>query len=462
MITLKQILQKSKALKFIFERLEICSAIGREHLLEQKFLTSDIAISSEYQKISQLLEIISKPDSFTEVRKLKGKISEIRDISGSIAMLKAGNVVDDIQLFEAKRFAIIISEISEILKSLHISFINLPELQNAVSILDPDGQNIPHFYIYSSYSSRLLELRKEYDDLYAAGDINNAEKLRLLCTKEEDNIRIDLCNQLTKYAVPMQEALLSIANLDVLMAKAILAYNDNYIMPEISAETTYYKGLYNPEVKAELNCNNKEFQAVDISLEQAPCLITGANMSGKTVLLKTLELVQYLFQFGFFVPAEKAAIFPVDFVLTSFDDEERELPGLSSFAMEITNVNNIIIKAKEFKVLALIDELARTTNPDEGKAMVTACIEILQKSKTTSLITTHYSGINIPCRKLKVKGLKENFSDSEVCIENINNFIDYSLEEISEENVPTDALNIAKILGIDNSFIETAKRYLKK
>ena len=60
------------------------------------------------------------------------------------------------------------------------------------------------------------------------------------------------------------------------------------------------------------NLKTEIFNPSIIDFNQQPCLLTGVNMGGKTVLLKTIGLSQYLFQFGFYVPASSAIISSVE------------------------------------------------------------------------------------------------------------------------------------------------------
>ncbi len=92
--------------------------------------------------------------------------------------------------------------------------------------------------------------------------------------------------------------------------------------------------------------------------------------------------------------------------MTGIGDEQSELNGLSSFAAEMLNIQAIIAEARAGKkMLVLIDEPARTTNPHEGLAIANALIDLLELLKVRALITTHYSGLKTSCRKLRVKGL---------------------------------------------------------
>ncbi|MFA6361148.1 MAG: DNA mismatch repair protein MutS, partial [Dysgonamonadaceae bacterium] len=110
-------------------------------------------------------------------------------------------------------------------------------------------------------------------------------------------------------------------------------------------------------------------------------------------------------------------------------------------------------------LLVLIDELARTTNPTEGKAIVCGVLNFLSEHKVSSLITTHYT-IDIPCRKLRVRGFRLKDENVKIDIHNINNYIDYSLEESHENEVPHEAIYIAEILGISDDLLHRIKSYL--
>lgn len=185
-------------------------------------------------------------------------------------------------------------------------------------------------------------------------------------------------------------------------------------------------------------------------------------MAGKTILLKSLWLCQYLIQFGFFIPAQKAQVILVEDILTSIGDHQNEHEGLSSYASEIILLNEIIQKVKQGKeYLVLVDELARTTNPTEGVALVDSFLNIMSNKSSYSITTTHYSGIKTECYRLRVKGFIPNKTQTKLSLKDIPNQIDYSLIEDKEQKVPNEALNLASLLGIDEEFIEKARELIK-
>lgn len=463
-------LNKVPGLRFVADGLEILSTPGRHLLMKHPMMVSGSEISEYLDKVDELYKLLDSSGEGVNgnrsfIHDLKSALAEVHDITGTLNSLREGLVLDDINLFEVKKFALLSERINESLERLGVKVITLNNLSGVVSILDPEKQRIPHFYVYDAYSEELAALRKQYNELIKT-DIQKAEEIRLEAFELEDTIREKLTSKLKPYKAVVLENLDAIALLDVLLAKASLAVRWNLVKPEvISKNSSCYKGLFNPEIKEALRLKGTTFQPVDITLTSSPSLITGANMAGKTVLLKTVALAQYMFQYGFFVPAKRAALVPVEKIMTSMEDEQSELKGLSSFASEMLKINAIIHAAKTgSNLLALIDEPARTTNPAEGKAIVNALVELLLENNTMSLVTTHYSGIVSDCRRLRVAGLKTDEIGTKPTIETINNYMDYSLIELQpgDHEVPHEALTIAEILEVDEGLVRKAKEYLKK
>jgi len=116
---------------------------------------------------------------------------------------------------------------------------------------------------------------------------------------------------------------------------------------------------------------------------------------------------------------------------------------------------------KQHPLLVLIDELARTTNPTEGRAIVSAVANLLNDCNVKAVITTHYSGLSTQCRKLRVNGFIEDSKDATITVKNIGDYIDYSLIDDDGTNVPHEALRIAQILGVDADVISEASRLME-
>ena len=242
--------------------------------------------------------------------------------------------------------------------------------------------------------------------------------------------------------------------------QAIKQSSNQAIKQSSNQAFTQYKGLFNPRLLHRNQERRLRYQPIDITVQPGLCLITGANMAGKTVLLKTLGIAQLLTQFGMYVPAKSASVSLVDDVIFCIGDEQNEMNGLSSFASEIIKISEVVQLSASQRLLILIDEPARTTNPVEGKAIVQALSDILISRNSFSLITTHYSQLGVPCRRLRIAGFREDLVGAPLSPENINLFMDYSLVEDNSDTVPQEALRIATLLRCDGTLIQKAQHHL--
>lgn len=454
MASFKQFIGNVKGLQYIFDQLKVCSPLGRNLLLNTEFQTDVHLLQDELDWLGRHLDFMQQRPYVR--RPLVLLLHELNDISQTVQNLKNLQVLDDIELFEVKKFAMASQRIRSLLGDEGYPSEGLPaDLSKVVTILDPEESKIAHFYIYSAYDSRLAELRKRIEQ---ADTIEEKEELTWQCAQIEDEIRQRLTEMLQPYWESLQRNQHTLATIDLRNAKADLASEWGLCRPVISNERTCYRGLFHPVLQQQMKERGDEFQAVDITLFTAPCLITGANMSGKTVLLKSLSLAQHLFQFGFYVPAMEAEIRVADEVFCVIDDQQNEQKGLSSFAVEILNINRILEFVKSGKrAFVLVDELARTTNPDEGRRLVSAFVSMMQRYQVMALVTTHYSGVSDDCRQLRVKGLRMNELNDAITPQNLSRYMDYSLVETDSETVPTEALTIARIFHADDEFLALAE-----
>lgn len=446
---------------YIIDQMEIQSSLGQAYLNNLELFSNKEELEFEFAAVEQTITLLKSEASSEIIAKVADKLSCLLDVGGSISNLDKGMVLSDVELYSIKNFAMISDDIANLL--FDIELVNVPDVSQVVSILDPEGLRLPTFYIYDAYSSELASIRKQLN-----GKEEGKPDLYQKSIEIEDEIRRDLSEKLSVYAPALAEAMGKLAYLDVLIAKSVFFLRENYCKPAITESDFDYEGLYNPDIKYTLSLKNKEFQVIDINFARTPNLITGINMGGKTVVLKTLALSQYLFQFGFYLPARKAALSMVNKILVSIDDKQNHLEGLSSFAAEMKNVNDVLDEIKEdCNILVLFDELARTTNPTEGRAIVCAMLEILKEYNIASFITSHYDNISVDCRRLRVKGLRDvimervSVRNTDFISRNIEKYIDYSLIDDSRNDVPHEALTIAEMMGVNEKLIRKAKRIIK-
>ena len=463
---LREAIAKIAGFRYMIDHLEIHSGLGRSSLLDRVWLEDAKQIKAELERVEKMVRVVRDCHNQVVLERLKVKLSQVKDIRGTVKRLKEPVVLDDLELFELKNLAFVAEDIREIIKDYPV--VDIPCLGNLVDLLDPEQNRIPHFYIYDSYSEKLSALRAEIKQKKREGrEEREIENLYYQSLEEEDRVRAELTLQIRMLREEIAETLRAVAYLDILLAKAIQVVNMGLVLPEVKDgkknERLSFQKLFHPQLREILLQEGRKFQPVDVGLERGVTLLTGANMAGKSVLLKSIALAQGLAQFGFYVPAERAEIVPVSDILTCMGDGQDELSGLSSFAAEMLCVNEILLRVKRGeKVLVLIDELARTTNPTEGRAIVNGVIEFLAAYQIRALVTTHYGGIIAPCRKLRVRGFREEKIQGKLTLQNITDYIDYSLLEDASGEVSQEAIRIAEIIGVSRELTDNAKKFLDK
>jgi DNA mismatch repair ATPase MutS len=455
MLTFKDCLAHLPIFRFVYDHLQTCSPLGRKELLQSEFITDATRLAPTLLEIENVL--IWQGQHEASVQKIKQLLASVQDILGTLSRLKNADALDDIELFEIKKSALSMHELNEILVQTSFPVFELFNVKEVVHILDPENSFIPHFYIYSSYSKELTAMRNR-SNITASQE--EKEDLLWQITKLENKIRQNLVKKLFPFVLQLEQNLQYIAKLALLLAKVNLALDWKCCKPEISVTKTSYKGLFHPAVAYRLEKENLVFQPIAIELTQEPCLITGANMTGKSIFLRAVAFSQWMFQFGFYVPAQKASIVPVEKIHFVAGDSDTENTGLSSFVNEIFHIHHILQEVKEQnKMLVLVDEFARTTNPKEGVAFVTAFLELMNHKKTLCLVTTHYSNVEGNFRRLRVKGIQwDKMEHIKTNSKELNKYIDYQLEDCNEKTAPEEAVKIAETLAIDDTFISLVKK----
>lgn len=451
-IILKTILKKIPALAYFYEQLKLRSSISYTFILDQEMMNDSKEIEDLFDQIQEAYDIVDKSDVLAKVELA---LKQLKPIHFTLNYLEQKQDLTDIDCFEIKHFAFINRQLKSILETINFQAVKLPDLTSVIDILDPENTKVSTFWIYDSYHHELSSLRADYKHV----EDDKKGGVRFKIETIEKLVLHDLTEQLQFYAKILQKAYRDIAQLDIIIAKAELSRKLHLIRPHISSKIKY-KGLFNPQVKQLLEIQHKQYQPVDMELLAAPTLITGANMSGKTLLLKNLMLAQYLLQFGFYVPAEQANMKLFSEIFVLIGDHSSELQGLSSFGTEILSINDLILKIKQGdKPLVLIDEPARTTNPKEGAAIVKALLQYLCNYKIISCITTHYTVNDSKIRRLRVKGLRQNITENISPFE-INDLMDYTLIEDKSTTPPQEAVNIASLLKVDSDFLAVVKKEL--
>lgn len=176
--------------------------------------------------------------------------------------------------------------------------------------------------------------------------------------------------------------------LNVIFAKAHLAYSMNASMPELNN-----RGIINLRAARHPLIDKKNVVCVDISLGEDfdTLVITGPNTGGKTVSIKTIGLLTLMAMCGLMIPVnDQSSVSVFENILADIGDEQSIEQSLSTFSSHITNIIDIIEQANS-RSLVLIDELGAGTDPVEGAALAMSVLETLNKKGAKIAATTHYA-----------------------------------------------------------------------
>lgn len=463
--------------KKLLSRVETLSPYGKSKLkgLKNYLRGEEDLLEEEFNKMETFMKFFSNNRDI--VRNVEGIIHRLKDIKTAINNCLKEHILDEVDLFEIKVQALLMEELNEYLKEFpsELHDFLLKDVSKIIKALDPDNDRTPTFYIYESYSPELREIREKKKgiekEIYASNDFDEITRLkeeRLKVLVEEERVELEIKKKLTSILYDEAEDFLEniekIGNLDFLMAKVRFAKTYGGIRPEISKNYEIdVKGLVNIEVREVLEAKSRPFTPIDISIGSGVTIITGANMGGKSVALKTITENLLLFHMGFFVIAEEAKFPLIDFVFFISDDMQDISKGLSTFGAEIMKLKEVNVFLDLGIGFVVFDEFARGTNPKEGQKFVEALAKYLNDRPTISLMTTHFDGIvREGMNHYQVVGLKNvDFNKLKTKIELSSNsmgliqeYMDFRLEKAGKEEVPKDALNIAKLIGIDKRFTE--------
>lgn len=289
----------------------------------------------------------------------------------------------------------------------------------------------------------------------------------------EYHVRQKLSRDLMLWTDAMEANTAAIGRTDLLLAKAALAVGIKGVRPQLTGDgRLMIENGRHLRVAQALAKEDKPFTPVTLDVRKGVTCITGANMGGKTVTLKLVGMLTAMAQMGLFVPADRMLFAPRAFCFISVGDEQNTDKGLSTFGAEMQKIGRILREAHH-PGLILIDELARGTNPKEGYAISKAILNHLKRQEATTVITTHFDGLadDDDILHLQVAGLSgvdfdtlrtQLDGDGMLGIDAVHQLMDYRLRVVhGPEAVPKDAINISRLMGLDERILDEARHILE-
>lgn len=466
--------RKIIGLDFVLERINTVTPFGeqRKRALKPFKPGQEADLKLEHQEIEQCI-------SYLESGALRGMMHTfclMKDISGSVERLGLNHVLDEVEFFEIKLFAAYSQRIRKHLEHLDLT-IDLKDLSPATKLLDPEGTGLLTFHYYNAYSPELKKFREEKAKLdqrgfhhpdYTVDQQKLAQELEELIWQVREN----LSQELSQWQEALQWNMKELGVLDHRIAKADYAWKRGCIRPEFSEnDQLSLTEMINPMVQSVLQERGGDMEPLTLSLSPGSAILTGANMGGKSITLKTFLLQVELFRLGYYLPAQSAHLKLLDFVHYGGEDGQDVTKGLSSFGVEVLEINELLKQAETGCGLILLDEPARGTNPREAQAIVKALCRHFMAGDDYFFVATHLPDVpEDGMRHFQIMGLKnilENNLDTSSgreprdAIAALERNMDYRIREVSSETkVPKEAIQVMELLGTDPSLMGKIKRIL--
>ena len=210
---------------------------------------------------------------------------------------------------------------------------------------------------------------------------------------------LDACNKISEAGQLIWTNIETwISHIDCTQCIGRISKDRGFVCPEISEPDTSgssfeIEQLRHPLVEA--SATRVTYVKHDIRLggdRSDGWLIYGMNASGKSTLMKATGLCILLAQSGCFVPAKSMKLIPFKSIYTRILNQDNLFAGLSSFAVEMSELRDILKNANS-NTLVLGDELCAGTESISAQSLVLSGIQWLSARNAKFIFATHLHGL---------------------------------------------------------------------
>lgn len=385
-------------------------------------------------------------------------ITDLSYIEDEINKCIRGSVVDSNASKELKKIRRLIDECEEKIRERLDRFLKNSENKQYIQEFFISKRNgrytIPIKSAYKKYvKGTVIEASSKGSTVFMEPDTISRYTSELATLKIEESIEEYkilgmLTEMLNERIRDLKINIEVIAEYDMIWAKAKYSNDISGIKPKLN-NYGYIKivdGKY-PLIKNGVPLN------FEVGKGYRTLIITGPNAGGKTVVLKTVGILTLAVQSGFHIAAKEGTEISVfDKIFVDIGDNQSIENALSTFSSHVKNLAEII-KQSTKSTLLLFDEIGSGTEPNEGAALAIAILEELYHKGCITVATTHYGEI-------------KNFSESHPDFENAAmEFKKDTLEPLYKLYIgrsgDSNALYISKKMGISDSIISKARKYIE-
>jgi DNA mismatch repair protein MutS len=223
------------------------------------------------------------------------------------------------------------------------------------------------------------------------------------------------CDQLLGFSTLWDQLEAWVSTVDVSMTLARVAEERGFCRPVVEGgdvdQPAFLEaaGLRHPLIEAQ--ATRLEYVRHDVSLGAAAAsdeqgwLVYGMNASGKSSLMKAIGIATILAQVGSFVPASTFRFRPFRGLYTRILNTDNLWAGLSSFAVEMTELGEILRRADPWS-LVLGDEVCSGTESSSAIGLVGGTLVSLMSRGARFMFATHLHGLQAVSAVAALKALK--------------------------------------------------------
>lgn len=227
--------------------------------------------------------------------------------------------------------------------------------------------------------------------------------------KIQEQLRIDENNELFIILEKVTKALRSekkqlkafqrlLVRFDLLSAKVMFASTYKGIRPRFNqSQSMHWEDAVHPLLYLKNQQSNLKTIGQEIILNENGrfLVISGPNAGGKSITLKTVGLLQMMYQCGLFLSvSETSSCCWFDQVLSDIGDNQSIENQLSTYSYRLNRMN-FFLQTVNDKTLLLLDEFGSGSDPELGGALAEVFYKELYNRSVYAVITTHYTNIKI-------------------------------------------------------------------
>ena len=335
--------------------------------------------------------VLSFPEVLRRIDEILDKFGEVRD-NASPELYSIRRAIKDKESAVSRRIQAILRKAQEDGVADPDASVSVREGKMLIPVSSGNKKKVPGIVFDESASGRT-----SFIEPMEVVELNN--QLRELHFEEQREI-LRILTEFTDFLRPYIDDVIDsqkfMGELDFILAKAVVSSRYRGGKPVLSdrGEVLLRQGRH-PLLEEALEKEGKKIVPLDVVLtpQKRILLISGPNAGGKSVCLKTVGLLQYMFQWGMPVPASESSEMTVfnDMFVDIGDDQSLE-NDLSTYSSHLLNMKEAVTLADD-RSLVLIDEFGSGTEPAAGGAIAEEILSEFEKKGCYGVITTHYTNL---------------------------------------------------------------------